>query len=77
MNYLKLLFDLYLLKSNTKRSPGQIRKMQERKLRKILDEKGLGHVDLHIIFVEKISPDVITGRKKLVIKSIERSQEAG
>lgn len=77
MNYLKLLFDLNLLKSNTKRSPGQIRKMQERKLRKIHDEKGLGHVDLHIIFVEKIFADVITGKKKLIMKSIERSEEAG
>ena len=37
MNYLKLLFDLYLLKNNIKKSPEQIKKMQERKLRKILE----------------------------------------
>ncbi|MDE6764297.1 MAG: hypothetical protein K2J73_11565 [Oscillospiraceae bacterium] len=36
MNYLKLLFDLYLLKRNTNKSPEHIKKMQERKLRKIL-----------------------------------------
>lgn len=37
MNYLKLLFDLYMLKNNTKKTPAQIRKLQERKLRKILE----------------------------------------
>ena len=37
MNYLKLLFDLYLLKNNTKKTSAQIKKLQERKLRKILE----------------------------------------
>jgi len=36
MNYLKLLWELYRLKSNTKKSPAQIKKVQEKKLRKIL-----------------------------------------
>lgn len=36
MNYLKLLWDLYRLKSNAKKSPAQIQKLQERKLRKML-----------------------------------------
>ncbi len=36
MNYLKLLWNLYRLKSNTKKSPEQIRKLQEKKLRKML-----------------------------------------
>lgn len=36
MNYIKLLWDLYRLKSNTKKSPAQVKKLQERKLRKML-----------------------------------------
>lgn len=36
MNYLKLMWELYRLKSNTKRSPAQIKKLREKKLRKIL-----------------------------------------
>lgn len=36
MNYLKLLFELSGFRANTKKSSSQIRKMQERKLRKIL-----------------------------------------
>ncbi len=36
MNYLKLLWDLYRLKNNTKKSPAQIQKLQERNLRKML-----------------------------------------
>lgn len=48
-----------------------------KRMEKILDEKGLGYVDFHIIFVEKISPDVITGKKRLVVKNTERLEEAG
>lgn len=36
MNYLKLLWDLALLKRNEKKSPAQVRALQEKKLRKIL-----------------------------------------
>lgn len=36
MNYLKLLYDLYCLKRNTKKSRKQIKALQEKKLRKIL-----------------------------------------
>ncbi len=36
MNYLKLLWDLALLKRNEKKSPAQVRALQEKKLRKLL-----------------------------------------
>ncbi|MDE6580696.1 MAG: phenylacetate--CoA ligase family protein, partial [Ruminiclostridium sp.] len=36
MNYLKLLWDLYRLKSNTTKTPAQIQRLQEKKLRKML-----------------------------------------
>jgi len=36
VNYLKLLWDLALLKRNEKKSPAQVRALQEKKLRKIL-----------------------------------------
>ncbi len=36
MNYLKLLYKLYKIKNNTKKTPAQIRELQERKLREIL-----------------------------------------
>ncbi len=36
MNYFKLLYDLYKLKNNTKKTPAQIRKIQEKKLRTML-----------------------------------------
>lgn len=36
MNYFKLLWDLYRLKCNTKKSSEQIKKLQDRKLRKML-----------------------------------------
>ncbi len=36
MNYLKLLWDLYRLKSNTTKTPAQIQRLQEQKLRKML-----------------------------------------
>ena len=37
MNDLKLLWDLYGLKRNTKKTPDQIRILQEKKLRRILE----------------------------------------
>ncbi len=36
MNYLKLLWDLALLKRNEKKSPAQVQALQEKKLRKLL-----------------------------------------
>ena len=36
MNYLKLLWDLAVLKRNEKKNPAQIRVLQEKKLRKLL-----------------------------------------
>lgn len=36
MNYLKLLYELYKMKNNIKKTPAQIRELQERKLREVL-----------------------------------------
>lgn len=46
-------------------------------IKKILDEKGLGYVHFNIIFVEKISPDINTGKKRLIVKNTERLEAAG
>ena len=36
MNYIKVLFDLYRLKQNTKKSAEQMKQLQDRKLKKLL-----------------------------------------
>ena len=72
----KSSFEMFAeLSENT--SELELRSAITNQMKKILDKKGLGYVHFNIIFVEKISPDINTGKKRLIVKNIERLEAAG
>ena len=48
MNYVHLLLKLYILKRNTKKTQKQIKKLQEKKLKKILNMEQYSFEDCYL-----------------------------